>query len=183
MNDLKLGVVISWEGQPWVIQYTQHVQMGRGSAVLRTKIKNLIDGRVQEQTFKGGDKIERADLSRSQAQLLYPEGEHFVFMDNKSYEQFFLPADVVGGLARYVKEGSDVDMLSFEGKPVSISLPTKVELKVAETEPGVRGDTAQGSVTKPAKLETGHTLQVPLFVKPGDVIRVNTETDTYVERA
>lgn len=183
MNDLKLGVVITWEGKPWVVQYAQHVQMGRGSAVVRTKIKNLIDGRMQEQTFKGGDKLEEADLTRVQAQFLYKEEGQLLFMDNASYEQFGLGEEQVGELTKYVKEGQDVEVMHFQGKPVSVFLPKKVELKVIETEPAVRGDTAQGSVSKPATLETGLVLQVPLFVKQDDVIRVNTETGLYVERA
>lgn len=183
MNDLKIGVVIVFMGEPWVVHSAQHVQMGRGSAVVRTKIKNFINGRVQEQTFKGGDKIESADLARFKAQFLYPENDHFVFMDTESYDTIALHRDIIGPISNFIKEGQDIELLRFRGKPISVSLPKKVELKVVETEPGARGDTAQGSVIKSAKLETGLTLSVPLFIKTGDVIRVNTDTGLYVERA
>ena len=183
MNELKLGKIISINQQPFVVTYTQHVQMGRGSAVLRSKLKNLITGQVLEKTFKHGDKLEEADLSHSKADFLYREGDTFYFMDNTSFEQFGLEAAQVGELSNFVKEGSDVDVMNFDGKPVSIDLPKKVKLQVTETQPAVRGDTAQGGVTKPATVETGYVVQVPLFVKQGETIVVNTETGLYVERA
>lgn len=183
MNDLKLGTVIAYRGAPYVVTYSQHVQMGRGSAVVRTKLKNLISGSVLEETFKGGDKFEEADLSRKPVNFLYRDGENFAFMDNESYEQFSLPENQIGDISKFVGEGSDVAVMYFEGKPVSIALPTKVELKVVSAPPGVRGDTAQGKVTKQVTLETGLLLNVPIFVKEGDVLRVNTETGEYVERA
>lgn len=182
MNDLKLGSVITLESEPYIIQKTQHVQMGRGGAILRTKLKNLISGNVLEKTFKAGDKFEEADLSRSKANFLYREDENFYFMDNNSFEQFALVKDQVGEISNYVKEDSEVEILNYDGKPVSAHLPSKVELKVTTAPPGVRGNTAQGNVTKPATLETGYTVQVPLFVEVGDTIRVNTETGEYVER-
>lgn len=183
MNDLKLGGVISMNNQPYVVSYTQHVQMGRGSAVLRTKLKNILTGQVLEKTFKPGDRIAEADLSRSKANFLYRSEDEFHFMDNESYEEFVLNVDQVGEISNFVKEGVDVDVLNFDGKPVSIDLPKKVSLRVEQTEPGVRGDTAQGSVTKPATLETGYVVQVPIFVKSGDSIIVNTERGEYVSRA
>lgn len=183
MNDLKLGTVIAFKGAPYAVAYSQHVQMGRGAAVVRTKLKNLITGNVLEETFKGGDKFEEADLARKPVNFLYRDGENFAFMDNESYEQFSLPESHIGDISKFVGEGSDVEVMYFEGKPVSIALPTKVELKVTSAPPGVRGDTAQGKVTKPVTLETGLTLNVPIFVKEGDVLRVNTETGEYVERA
>lgn len=182
MNDLKIGSVISLAGEPFVIQSAQHVKMGRGGAILRTKIKNLIYGNVLEKTFKSGDKIEEAEMTRTKANFQYREGNDFYFMDNDSFEQFSLTQDQIGELSNFVKEGSDIEVLNFKGKPVSINLPPKVDLQVTSAPPGVRGDTAQGSVTKPATLETGHKVQVPLFVKVGDIIRVNTETGEYVER-
>ncbi|PIY96395.1 MAG: elongation factor P [Candidatus Kerfeldbacteria bacterium CG_4_10_14_0_8_um_filter_42_10] len=183
MNDLKIDTVIVLDGDPFVVQTTQHVQMGRGGAILRTKLKNLISGNVLEKTFKSGDKIEAAELSRTKANFLYKEGSNFNFMDNQSFEQFVLPQDQIGEISHYVKEGSDVEILNFKEKPVTVNLPPKVELKVASAPPGVRGNTAQGNVTKPAILETGHTVQVPLFVEIGDLVRINTETGEYVERA
>lgn len=183
MNDLKLGGVISMNNQPFVVSYTQHVQMGRGSAVLRTKLKNILTGQVLEKTFKPGDRIAEADLSRSKANFLYRTGDEFHFMDNETYEEFVLHVDQIGEISNFVKEGVDVDVLNFDGKPVGIDLPKKVALRVEQTEPGVRGDTAQGSVTKPATLETGFVVQVPIFVKDGDQIIVNTERGEYVSRA
>lgn len=183
MNDLKLGIVISYEGHPYVVTYIQHVQMGRGAAVLRTKLKNLITGQVLEKTFKHGDKLDEADLSKTRANFLYKEGDTFYFMDNASYEQFGLSGDQVGDLQNFVKEGVDVDVLNFESKPAVIQLPKKITLKVEHTEPAVRGNTAQGNVTKPATLETGYELQVPLFVNQDDMIVVNTDSGEYVERA
>ena len=167
MNELKLGKIISINQQPFVVTYTQHVQMGRGSAVLRSKLKNLITGQVLEKTFKHGDKLEEADLSHSKADFLYREGDTFYFMDNTSFEQFGLEAAQVGELSNFVKEGSDVDVMNFDGKPVSIELPIKVEYKVTESPPGIRGDSG-GSVTKKVTLETGLVVDAPLFIAEGE---------------
>lgn len=182
MSDIKMGKVIDMGGAPFQVLSTDHLQMGRGSAVLRTKLKNLIDGSVREHTFKGGDKVEEADLSRTKVNFLYQEGDHFHFMDNASYEQFALDKDQIGDISNFVKEGDDVEVMNFNGNPVNIFLPNKVELKVVEAPPGVKGDTA-GNATKRVKLETGYELAVPLFIKEGEIIRVNTETGAYVERA
>ena len=182
MNDLKVGKCVVYKNEPYIIQYTQHVQMGRGSAILRTKLKNLISGIVIEDTFKGGDKLDEADLSRKKAQFMYRDGDDFYFMDEETYDQFPLPKDHIGEINNYIKEGQAVDILYYDEKPVLIYLPPKVELKVISAPEGARGNTAQGSVTKPATLETGYECQVPLFVKDGDMIRVNTDTGTYVER-
>lgn len=181
MSDIKIGKVVDLDGSPFQVLSTDHLQMGRGSAVLRTKLKHLIDGSVREHTFKSGDRVEEADLSRSTANFLYREGELFNFMDNASYEQFGLEKEKIGEISYFVKEGEDVDVLSYNGSPVSITLPPKVELKVVEAPPGVKGDTA-GNATKRVKLETGYELPVPLFVKQDDIIRVNTESGAYVER-
>lgn len=182
MNDIKMGRVITMDGAPFQVLSTDHLQMGRGSAVLRTKLKNLIDGAVREHTFKGGDKIEEADLSRSKANFLYLEGDEYFFMDNTSYEQFGFQREQIGEISNFVKEGDDVDVMSYNGKPVTITLPPKVVLKVVESPPGVKGDTA-GNASKRVKLETGYELPVPLFIKEGEMIRVNTDTGEYVERA
>jgi elongation factor P len=182
MNDLKLGSVITLEGEPFIVQKTQHVQMGRGGAILRTKVKNIISGNVLEKTFKAGDKFEEAELSRTRANFLYKEGDDFHFMDNNSFEQFSLAQDQVGEISNYVKEDSEVEILNYEGKPVSVNLPPKVDLKVTSAPPGVKGNTAQGSVTKPVTLETGYKVQAPLFVEEGDKIKINTQTGEYVER-
>ena len=182
ISDIKLGSVVKINNQPYTVTWTQHVQMGRGGAILRTKVKNLIDGSVLEKTFKGADKIEEADLERAKASFLYSDEDNVYFMDSQSYEQFSLPKDQIGEKINFLKEGTDVDVLNFEEKPVSMDLPTKVALKVTETAPGVRGDTAQGGATKAATLETGYVLQVPLFINQDDEVRVNTDTGEYVER-
>ncbi len=182
MSDIKLGKVLDFEGAPFRVISTDHLQMGRGSAVLRTKLKNLITGSVREHTFKGGDKIEEADLTRTKANFLYIEGSQYQFMDNESYEQFALEAEAIGEISNFVKEGEDVEVMSFNGRPVTISLPPKVTLTVVEAPPGVKGDTA-GNATKRVRLGTGYELPVPLFIKQDEQIIVNTETGEYVERA
>ncbi|MDD5342773.1 MAG: elongation factor P [Patescibacteria group bacterium] len=182
MNDLKIGTIFKYRQAPHTVLKADHVQMGRGSAVLRTKIRNLITGQVFDVTFKAGDRIEGADLDRRGASYLYRDEEGLHFMDSQSYEQFVLPEAVVGDKIKYLCENTDIDVYHFEQKPVTVQIPIKVELTVVETAPGVRGDTAQGSVSKQAKLNSGATVNVPLFVKQGDVIRVNTETGQYIER-
>jgi elongation factor P len=182
ISDIHLGTVMKVDGQPYVVVWTQHVHMGRGGNILRTKIKNLIDGRVLERTFKGVDSAEEADLMRGRASYLYKDSDNAFFMNIKDYEQFGLSLEQVGEQTHYLKEGDEVDVLYFEDRPVTINLPKKVELKVTQTVDGARGDTAQGKVTKPATLETGLEIGVPLFVKEGDLVRVSTETGEYVER-
>jgi len=182
MNDLAIGSVLKYQSAPHSVLKADHVQMGRGGAIVRTKIKNLLTGQVLEITYKSGDKIEEASLDRRRATYLYIDESGFNFMDTQSFEQFALSQDLVGEKGVFLSENNDYDIMDFEGRPVAVQLPKKVELKVVETTPGVRGDTAQGSVTKPAKLSTGLTVNVPLFVKTGDIIRINTETQQYVER-
>ncbi|MFH1598598.1 MAG: elongation factor P [Patescibacteria group bacterium] len=182
MNDLKVSSIIAVDDQPYVVLSAQHVQMGRGGAILRTKIKNLISGQVLEKTYKSGDKIDQADLTFRQSSFLYKEDDQYYFMDTESYEQFFLAEKVIGDYRNFLNEGLVLKTMLFQDKPVSIELPRKVKLKVIQTEPGTRGDTAQGSVTKPATLETGYILGVPLFVNQDDTIVVNTESGQYVER-
>lgn len=183
MNELKLGTVIDLDNQPYQVVFTQHVKMGRGGAVLRTKLKNLVTGAQLERTFKNSDSIDLADLMRSKANYLYTDDEGLHFMNNETYDQFALGNDVVGDRKTFLKEGQDVEVLYFNEKPVNISLPKKVDLKVTNAPEGVRGDTASGNVTKEVELENGTTFKVPLFIKTGDVIRINTESGTYVERA
>lgn len=182
MNRLKVGTVISYEGAPYVVTFSQHVQMGRGSAVLRTKLRNLLSGAVLERTFKHGDKIGEADLVRTRVNFLYRDEGQLHFMDTKSFEQFSFSQGQLGNTANFCKESSDVDVMYFEGKPVSIELPKKIAFQVTQTEPAVRGNTAQGNVMKPATLETGYVVQVPIFIQEGDTVIVNTDTGTYVER-
>lgn len=183
MNDLKLNSVIQHEQEPYTITSAQHVQMGRGSAVLRTKIKNLITGSVLEKTFKNGDRIEEASLNKSKANFLYAENDQFYFMDNESFEQFSFDKESLEDKTKWLKDGQTVDILNFNKKPVVINLPKKIELKVTEAPPGVRGDTAQGSATKKVTLETSAIINAPLFINENDIIRINTETGEYTERA
>lgn len=181
ISDIKLGTVISHKDQPYIVIYTQHVKMGRGGANLKTKLRNLITGQNLDVTYSGSDKAEEADLERAKANYLYNEGDEFYFMDNESYEQFSLAREALGDQADFLKEGLTVDVLIYESHPVSVKLPAKVELKVIQSPPGIKGDTA-GSASKIATLETGKEIRVPLFINQDEIIRVNTETGEYVER-
>jgi len=182
LNSIRPGMSLNYEGEPYVVLSANFMRCQQRKPVMQTKMKNLIDGKVIEYNFKSGDKIETADLERSRANFLYCEGDECYFMDNETYEQFSLDSDVIGKFINYLVDGQDIDILKFEGKPVSLDLPKKVELKVTEAAPGVKGDSTQ-SATKQVTLETGMQIQAPLFIKQGDVIRVNTETGEYVERA
>ena len=182
ITDLKTGVSIIYEGAPCVVVTYEHSKMGRGGAVLRTKLKNLMSGALFDITFKGSDKFEEAPLQRRMCTYLYPEGEKLLFMDAASFEQFELPKAQLGSKAGFLREGSEIQILFFDENPVSVELPIKLDLAVAHTEPGVKGDTVSGG-TKPATLETGAVVAVPLFIKIGDILRVNTVEGTYVERA
>lgn len=181
ITDLKTGVVIDYEGAPYMVIAYQHSKQGRSGAVLRTKLRNLKSNAVVDMTFKGGDKFEEATLQKRNCSFLYADAGQYTFMDSETFEQFILGSDELGEKANFLKEGSSVQILFFDEQPVSLELPIKMEFEVTHTEPGVRGDTAQGG-TKPAIIETGAKITVPLFVKIGDVIRVNTVEGTYVER-
>jgi len=149
---------------------------------MRTKLRNLISGAVFDITFKGNEKLEQADISRSKAQFTYKDQTGYNFMNNQNFEQFSLTGEQIGTSGNFITEGMEVDVLSWNGKPINISPPIKVELVIQETEPGIRGNTAQGSVTKPAVTETGAKILVPIFICTGDRVRVNSETGEYVER-
>jgi len=181
INEIKLGTVVNHNGQPYVVISAQHAKMGRGGANLKTKLKNLITGQNLEITYSGGDKAQEADMERSKANFLYEENGNYFFMDNNSYEQFDLDSETLGEQVGFLKEGLTVDVLIFEGKPVSIKLPAKIEFLVKEAPMGVKGDTATAA-SKIAVLETGKEIRVPLFINAGEIIRVNTETEEYVER-
>ncbi|CAN5161223.1 elongation factor P [soil metagenome] len=182
ITDLKTGTSIDMDGSPFVVLDYQHSKMGRGGAVLRTKLRNLKTGAVVDLTFKSSDKFDEAILDRRACTYLYQEGSNFAFMDNGTFEQFSLTPEEVGPKARFLKEGGDLQILFYEDKPVSVVFPIKMDFEVSHTEPGVKGDTATGG-TKPATLETGAVITVPLFIKIGEKIRVNTDEGTYVERA
>lgn len=181
MNDLRVGVVVNLDNAPYQVVWSDFMRTAQRKPVMRTKLRHLITGQVLEKTFKPGDKIEEADLRRSQAQFMYKEGDNFNFMDNDTYEQFGFAQEQIGDIGNYIKEGDSVDVLSFNDNPVTISLPPKVTLVVTEAPPGVKGDSA-GNVTKKVKVETGYEVAVPLFIKEGEKIRINTETGDYVER-
>jgi len=169
------------EGEPYKVLSDEHSKMGRAGAVLRTKLKNLITGAVLEKTFQGADKVEEADVERTYAQYLYQDGDGFAFMDSASYEQFSLPKNVIGDLANYLVEGVEVSIINFNGGPINIELPVKVELTVTDAPPGIKGDTAS-SGDKLVTLETGAKVTTPLFINKGDKIIVNTEKGEYVSR-
>jgi elongation factor P len=181
LTDLKTGVAIELEGAPFVILSHEHSKMGRGGAVMRTRIRNLESGAVMERTFKPSEKVKPAGLERKAVQYLYAEGEQFNFMDSSTFDQFALSRSDLGEAMNFVKEGETYELMFFRGRPISVDLPAKVVLEVTHTEPGEKGNSANAS-TKPATLETGYTLQVPLFVKNGDKIRVDTRNGNYLER-
>ena len=178
----KIGTLCQIDGEPYQVIWTQHVQMGRGGAILRLKVRNLVSGNVLEKTVKGSDSLEEAEVSRNKANFLYSDQEGCHFMDNENYEQISLSKDQLEGKDGYLTEGTEVSILKFNDQPIGVQLPTKVNLKVDSAPEGVKGDTAQGKVTKRATLETGIEINVPLFVKSGDVIKINTDTGEYVER-
>ncbi len=182
LSEIKTGKTISLGGEPFVVTFHQHSKTGRAGAVLRTKIRNLKTGAVMEKTFQGADKIEEAEISKSKAQFLYREGKNYFFMDNSSYEQFSLPKSVLGKIADYLIDGIEATILNFSGQPINIELPVKMELRVVEAPPAIRGNTADGG-SKQVTLETGLKVNTPLFIKEGDILRINTETGEYVERA
>jgi len=180
-SEFRKGLNIELDGEPYVIVDFQHVKPGKGGAFVRTKIKNLLDGRVLEKTFRSGEKFEKPDVAEKNMQFLYESEGNCYFMDTESYEQIFFTKEQLGDKIDYLKENFVVDVLFFNGAPLGIELPNFVELSVAETEPDVRGDTASGG-GKPAKLETGAYITVPFFVNIGDKIKIDTRSGTYIER-
>ncbi|MEK7540506.1 MAG: elongation factor P [Patescibacteria group bacterium] len=181
LKEIRVGLALDLGGQPYQVLWADFMRTAQRKPVMRTKMRNLITGQVLEQTFKPGDKLTEADLERNKANFMYREGKTFNFMDNDTFEQFTFTKEQIGEISNYVKEGSDVDVLKFNSKPVAISLPPKVDLLVTEAPPGVKGDSAS-NVTKTVTVETGFQTNVPLFIKEGDMIRVNTGTGEYVER-
>lgn len=181
ITDLKKGVLFQIEGTPYrVVDYNQKV-MGRGGSIVNVRIKSLIDGKVLEKTYKGNEQLEVADVSNQNAQYLYSDGNTFYFMNQETFEQFEVPADLVGDGAGYLKEGDIVNLQFFDGRPINVDLPKNVPLLVTYTENAVKGDTSS-SITKDATLETGITIKVPAFIKQGDIISVDTATGAYRER-
>lgn len=181
MNDIRVGTLVKIDGAPYVCLWSDFMRTAQRKPVRRTKLKNLITGNVLEQTFKHGDKIEEADVERSKASYLYSDDTGAHFMDSESFEQVDLPKEMVAEQIHFMLDGKEYALIKFEGRPITVELPKKVELKVTDTSDVVRGDTT-GAVLKDATLETGHIIKVPQFIKQGDVIRINTETEEYAER-
>ncbi len=181
-TDLKIGVVVEIEGAPYRVTDYSHHAMGRGGAVVQVKLKNLLTGGVVEKSFRGSDKILPADVSRVNMQMLYREGENLVFMNNETYDQETVSADVLGDQSKYVADDTTVGLQMFNGRVIGLEIPNAVVLAVTATEPGVKGDTATTAL-KPATLETGVSVMVPLFVNEGDKIKINTLSGSYLARA
>jgi elongation factor P len=181
ITDLKKGTIFQLDGVPYrVVEYGQKV-MGRGGSIVNVRIKSLLDGKVLEKTFKGNEQLAYADVTNQSVQYLYNDGSKFFFMNGDTFEQFEVPADMVGDGAGYMKEGDTVQLQFFDGRPISVDLPKNVPLLVTYTEDAVKGDTSS-AITKNATVETGITIKVPAFIKQGDVISVDTSTGVYRER-
>lgn len=181
-SEFRNGLKIDFEGDPYLIVYFQHVKPGKGGAFVRTKLKNLKTGAVIEHTFRSGDKVDKPDLEEREMQFMYRMENQFHFMETKTYEQIYLDEEHMGDAANYMIENLPVKVLFYKGEPIGIDLPIFITLTIVEAEPGVRGDTVSGA-TKPAKLESGAVVQVPLFLSVGDRIKIDTRTGTYIERA
>jgi len=180
-NDIKNGTVLRIDGNLWSVIEFQHVKPGKGGAFVRTKMKNVLSGKVVDKTFNAGIKVETANVDRRDFQYLYMDGEDFVFMDNDTYDQVTVPAATVGDAKNYMLEGMNVMLASNDGTPLYIELPTSVVLEITYTEPGLQGDRSTGG-TKPATLETGAEIQVPLFLEQGVKVKVDTRTGDYLGR-
>ena len=181
-NDLKNGMTLDIDGQLWNVVEFQHVKPGKGPAFVRTKLKSVMTGKVVDKTFNAGVKVEVAILEKREMQYLYKEGEDFVFMDTATFDQMTIPAKVVDDAANYMLENTEAIVAIHEGNPLYIELAASVPLKITYTEPGIQGDRSSGG-TKPATLETGIQIQVPLFIKQDEVIMVDTRDGSYVGRA
>lgn len=181
-SDFRRGAKILFRDEPYMILEYQQVKPGKGGAFLRTKMKNMITGLLHEETFRSGEKFPEPDLEYKDMQFLYSQGDEYHFLDQESYEEITLNKKYLDEVVDYLKEQVVYTVLYFEGNPISVTPPMFMELLVASTIPGVRGDTAQGGASKPATLESGMVVQVPLFVNEGDMVRVDTRTGQYMER-
>ncbi|EJS04511.1 elongation factor P [Bacillus mycoides] len=182
VNDFRTGLTISVDNALWQVMDFQHVKPGKGAAFVRSKLRNLRTGSVQEKTFRAGEKVEKAHIENRRMQYLYASGESHVFMDNETYEQIELGENQIERELKFLKENMGVSIMTYQDEVLGVELPNTVELKVAETEPGIKGDTAS-NVTKPAKLETGLVVQVPIFINEGEMLIINTGEGKYVSRA
>ncbi len=181
-NDLKGGLKVMVDGDPCSIIENEFVKPGKGQAFVRVKLRNLVSGRVVERTYKSNESLEGADVMEVDLQYLYNDGEAWHFMNESSYEQFEAGADIVGDAASWLKEQDSCTVTLWDGAPIAVQPPNFVVLQITDTDPGVRGDTASGA-TKPATVETGATIKVPLFVEQGELVRIDTRTGEYVSRA
>lgn len=182
VNDFKTGLTIEFDNGIWRVIDFQHVKPGKGAAFVRSKLRNLRTGAIQEKTFRAGEKVGTAHIDNNKMQFLYNDGDGYVFMDNNTFEQVTIPKEQLELEINFLKENMNVSIMTYEGETLGVELPKTVELEVVETEPSIKGDTVSGA-TKEAKLETGLSIQVPLFVNNGDVLVVNTEESSYVSRA
>ena len=182
LNDIKSGTVIELENAPYEVVKYQHSKMGRGGAVLRTTLKNLLTGSNIERTFHGEEKFEEADITKGKAQFLYQDGDDYTFMDVTSFEQFPISRAILGQDVYYLVEGQDIEVRYYQGRPINISLPAKMKFKVTEADPAVKGDTVTNP-SKNAKIETGLSIRVPMFIKVGDTVVIDTRSGSYIERA
>lgn len=182
VNDFKNGLTIEFDNNLWRVVEFQHVKPGKGGAFVRSKLKNLRTGANQEKTFRSTEKVERAIIDTKSMQYLYADGDNHVFMDTETYEQLELPAAQINDELKYLKENMQVSIMMYGSETLGVELPNTVDLAVAATEPGVRGDTSSGG-TKPATLETGLVAQVPFFVNEGDLLTINTSDGSYISRA
>jgi elongation factor P len=180
-NDLKNGLVLNLEGQLWTVVEFQHVKPGKGPAFVRTKLKHVMTGKVVDKTFNAGIKVDTATVDRRDMTYLYQDGAQFVFMDGETYEQEHIDGDVIGDSSKFLLENSTVTVATHEGTPLFIELPTSVELVIQQTDPGLQGDRSTGG-TKPATLETGAEIQVPLFLSTGEKVKVDTRDGRYLGR-
>lgn len=182
VNDFKTGLTIEVDNDLWQVMDFQHVKPGKGAAFVRSKLRNLRNGNIQEKTFRGGEKVNKAHIDHKKMQYLYASGDSHAFMDTNSYEQIELASSQIEHELKFIKENMEVSVITYEGEVLGVDLPNNVELTVIETEPGIKGDTASGG-SKPATMETGLVVQVPFFVNTGDVLVINTSDGKYVSRA
>jgi len=181
INEVKAGLTILVDGGVWLVIDTQHVKPGKGAAFVRAKIRNLKNSSVQEKTFRGDEKIDEAFVEERKLQYLYSSGDLYHFMDQENYEEVAIAKDVLADKAKFLKDNLDVAAYYYKEDVLNVNLPNFIEFTITHTEPGIKGDTAK-SGTKPAEVDTGATIQVPLFINPGDKIKVDTRTGSYVER-
>ena len=182
VNDFRTGLTIEVDGEIFTVLDFQHVKPGKGAAFVRSKLKNLRNGNIVEKTFRAGEDVGRAHVENREMQYLYASGQEHTFMDNETYDQITLPSSKLEWELNFLKENMNINMIIYQGEILGINLPNSVELKVVETEPGVKGNTATGA-TKNAKLETGLNVQVPLFINEGDVLLISTSDGKYISRA